>query len=245
MISKVWGRDNRLPLYQRLRDEIAQGIARQIWRPGDAIPSEAELAKLHNVALGTMRKALDVLVAEGLLERFQGKGTFVRRANFNASLFRFFRFQSAHGEKRIPESRIMRRQVLVASTAVASALRLPRGSEVIRLVRLRFMDEAPVLLEDVWLPKEKFSALTKLETIAFGNLLYPMYEKHCGQTIASAEETLTVELVRATDAKVLRIPIGAPVIVIERIAFDFARTPIEWRRSRGPADQYRYHVEIR
>jgi GntR family transcriptional regulator len=244
MSKRLEGVDSRLPLYQRVRDQIAHGIGRT-WRPGDAIPSESDLAKTHGVALGTLRKALDLLVVEGLLERFQGKGTFVRRANFNASLFRFFRFQTAQGERRIPESRILRRQVLKAPSAVSSALRLPKRSEVIRMNRLRFVNEAPVLLEEIWLPKTKFRALLKIETIAFGNLLYPMYETHCGQVIASAEETLTAEIVREPDAKILRVAKGGPVIVIERVAFDFERTPIEWRISRGPADLYRYNVEIR
>jgi GntR family transcriptional regulator len=236
--------DERLPLYQRLRDEIRSEIGRR-WRPGDAIPPEAELAKKHGVALGTMRKALDLLVSDGLLERFQGRGTFVRRPDFNASLFRFFRFQSAEGERRIPDSRIIRRQLLKAPSAVAQALRLAARTEVIRLHRLRFVNEAPVLLEDIWLPKAKFEPLLEIETIAYGNLLYPMYEKHCGQVVSSAEETLSVEVIDGPDAKLLRMRAGAPVIVIERTAYDFERVPVEWRRSFGPADQYRYHVEIR
>ena len=87
--------------------------------------------------------------------------------------------------------------------------------------RLRFVNEAPVLLEEIWLPKGKFEQLLKIETIAFGNLLYPMYESHCGQIISSAEETLTADIARGDDAKMLRIAEGAPVIVIERVAFDF------------------------
>jgi GntR family transcriptional regulator len=244
MTKRITEADERLPLYQRLRDDMRSDIGRR-WRPGDAIPPEAELAKKYGVALGTMRKALDLLVTDGLLERFQGRGTFVRRANFNASLFRFFRFQSVEGERRIPESRIIRRQVLRAPSAVAQSLRLVERTEVIRLNRLRFVDEAPVLLEDIWLPKAKFEALLRIETIAYGNLLYPMYEKHCGQIVASAEETLTVEALDGADAKLMRMRSGSPVIVIERTAFDFDRVPIEWRRSRGPAHQYRYHVEIR
>jgi GntR family transcriptional regulator len=113
------------------------------------------------------------------------------------------------------------------------------------LNRLRFANEAPVLLEEIWLPKEKFKALLEPEIIAFGNLLYPMYETHCNQVIASAEETLTAELAQPSDAKVLRVAEGSPLIVIERVAFDFERTPIEWRRSKGPADLYKYNVEIR
>uniref|UniRef100_A0A0S4TWP2 Alkanesulfonate metabolism utilization regulator n=1 Tax=Ralstonia solanacearum TaxID=305 RepID=A0A0S4TWP2_RALSL len=138
--------DLRLPRYQQLRDDLAAQVARQQWRPGDAIPTEAELAKLYNVAVGTVRKAIDVLVAEGLLERFQGRGTFVRRASFASSLFRFFhffRFQNERGERRIPESRILKRDVLDAPSAPAAGLQIETGAPVIRQTRLRLLDGAP------------------------------------------------------------------------------------------------------
>ena len=111
--------DQRLPRYQRLRDDIAVRINRRELRPGDLIPSEAELAAQHGVAIGTVRKAIDQLVADGVLERQQGRGTFVRRARFNSSLFRFFRFQSESGERRVPKSRIIRRRSVPANSAVA------------------------------------------------------------------------------------------------------------------------------
>jgi GntR family transcriptional regulator len=237
--------DTRLPLYQRLRDDLAARLTRQEWRPGDAIPTESELAESHGVAIGTVRKAIDQLVAEGALERRQGRGTFVRRARFNSSLFRFFRFQSESGERRIPESRILRRDTLAAPTAVASALRLAPNHPVIHLTRLRLIDGTPLLAEDIWLPRQRFAPLLDLEDGAFGDLLYPLYEARCDQIVVSAEETLTVERASASDARLLRRDAKAPLIVIERLAFDLERAPIEWRRSRGPADTFRYHVEIR
>lgn len=197
--------DLRLPRYQQLRDDLAAQVARQQWRPGDAIPTEAELAKLYNVAVGTVRKAIDVLVAEGLLERFQGRGTFVRRASFASSLFRFFRFQNERGERRIPESRILKRDVLDAPSAPAAGLQIETGAPVIRLTRLRLLDAAPLLAEEIWLPYDRFEPLATLEPGAFGDLLYPLYEKQCGQIVASAEETLTAEAVNATYARLLRI----------------------------------------
>ncbi len=237
--------DLRLPRYQQLRDDLAAQIARQQWRPGDAIPTEAELAKLYNVAVGTVRKAVDVLVAEGLLERFQGRGTFVRRASFASSLFRFFRFQNARGERRVPESRILKRDVLDAPSAPAAGLQIETGTPVIRLTRLRLLDGAPLLAEEIWLPYDRFEALATLELDAFGDLLYPLYETQCGQIVASAEETLTAEAVNATYARLLRIQAGDPVMVIERIARGYDRVPLEWRRSRGAAAHFRYHVDIR
>lgn len=237
--------DERLPLYQRLRDDIAQRINRREWLPGDPIPSESELAARFAVAIGTVRKAIDQLVADGVLDRRQGKGTFVRRARFNSSLFRFFRFQSPVGERRVPESRILRRDVLPAPSAVASALRIAEGEPVIFLSRLRLVDGEPLLAEEIWLEKSRFAAILDMETDDFGDLLYPLYEERCGRIVTSAEETLTVELADPLRARLLGREAGAPLVVVERVAFDLERQPLEWRRSRGPADRFRYHVEIR
>jgi GntR family transcriptional regulator len=237
--------DVRLPLYQRLRDELSERIASQQWRPGEAIPTEAELVKQFSASIGTVRKAIDMLVAEGTLERFQGRGTFVRRARFDSSLFRFFRFQKDSGERQVPEGRILRREVVEAPSAVASALRIPPSVEVIHLSRLRVLDGTPLLAESIWLPRDKFENLLEIDTSEFGDLLYPLYEERCGQVIASAEEDLTAEAVDDVHARLLQLPRGAPVIVVERLALGYDRQPLEWRRSRGPADKFRYHVEIR
>jgi len=237
--------DLRLPLYQRLRDHLAAQIGAQGWRPGDLIPSESEFAVSHGVSVGTVRKAIDRLVVEGLLERQQGRGTYVRRARFNSSLFRFFRFQSETGERKIPQARILHRKVLPAPSAAASALRLRDGEPVINISRLRLIDGVPLLAEEIWLEKARFAAVLDIDTAAFGDLLYPLYEEHCGQMVASADEVLTVETASRIQARLLDRPPGAPLIVIERTAFDPERRPIEWRRSRGPADRFRYHAEIR
>jgi GntR family transcriptional regulator len=237
--------DDRLPRYQRLRDELAAQIAEHRWRPGEAIPTEQELARTYDVAIGTVRKAVDVLVADGLLERFQGRGTFVRRASFDGSLFRFFRFQSKRGERRIPASRILIREVTSAPSAVAATLQIEPHAEVIHMSRLRLIDDMPMLAEEIWLPYERFAAFATLELDEIGDLLYPVYETHCNQVIASASETLTVETIDPMHARMLRVEPGTPVVVIERLAYGYDRRPLEWRRSRGPASEFIYQVEIR
>jgi GntR family transcriptional regulator len=237
--------DHRLPLYQRLRDQIAGEITRNVWRPGAAIPTEAELAETHKVAVGTVRKAIDLLVAEGLVERAQGRGTYVRRPSFDSSLFRFFRFQGPDGTRRMPESRILARERLAGPPDVTRALALEPEAEVLRLSRLRLIDRRPVLAEEIWLDADRFAALMTLTPEAFGELLYPLYETHCRTVVASARETLWIETVDAPTAAALEIPPGMPVVVIERLALGYDERPLEWRRSRGPADQFRYQVEIR
>ena len=237
--------DDRLPRYQRLRDEMVALVAARHWRPGEAIPTEQALAKSYDVAVGTVRKAVDLLVAEGLLERFQGRGTFVRRASFDSSLFRFFRFQTRQGERRIPESRILRREVVEAPSAVAATLQISNGAKVIQMSRLRLIDGVPMLAEEIWLPFDRFAAFAQLELTEIGDLLYPVYESQCNQVIASATETLTVEAIGPLHARLLRIEPGTPAVVIERLAYGYDRQPLEWRRSRGPASEFIYQAEIR
>ncbi|MGF6468750.1 GntR family transcriptional regulator [Paraburkholderia youngii] len=237
--------DDRLPRYQRLRDEMVALIAARHWRPGEAIPTEQALAKSYDVAVGTVRKAVDLLVAEGLLERFQGRGTFVRRASFDSSLFRFFRFQTRQGERRIPESRILRREVVDAPSAVAAILQISSSARVIQMTRLRLIDAVPMLAEEIWLPYVRFAAFAQMDLNEVGDLLYPVYEAQCNQVVASATETLTVEAIGPLHARLLRIEPGTPAVVIERLAYGYDRQPLEWRRSRGPASEFIYQAEIR
>ncbi|OAJ55233.1 GntR family transcriptional regulator [Paraburkholderia ginsengiterrae] len=237
--------DDRLPRYQRLRDEMIALIAARHWRPGEAIPTEQALALSYDVAVGTVRKAVDLLVAEGLLERFQGRGTFVRRASFDSSLFRFFRFQTRQGERRIPESRILRREVVDAPSAVAATLQISSSARVIQMSRLRLIDGVPMLAEEIWLPYVRFAAFAQMDLNEVGDLLYPVYEAQCNQVVASATETLTVEAIGPLHARLLHIEPGTPAVVIERLAYGYDRQPLEWRRSRGPASEFIYQAEIR
>ena len=87
--------DLRLPRYQLIRDDLVRRIANGEWTPEQALPTEADLCEAYVVSIGTLRKAIELLVAEGVVTRTQGKGTFVRRPRFDSSLFRFFRLAAS------------------------------------------------------------------------------------------------------------------------------------------------------
>ena len=237
--------DERLPIYQRLADTLRDEVVSRVRLPGDRVPSENVLAEDYGVSTGTARKALDVLVQENLMERFHGRGTFVRRPNFDQSLFRFFRFRGPSGEWSMPTARILKRNVEPAPSFVARKLGLKDGQPAISMSRMRFVDEAPVLIEEIWLPLERFQAFLDLDQKEIGDLLYPIYDTLCGQLIARAEEDLTAEQAAPEIARPLRITTGSPVIVIDRLAKGYDDTPLEWRRSRGSANKFHYHTEIR
>lgn len=237
-------RDERLPLYQQIREEILAKISKGEWLPDTAIPTETELTNEYSVAIGTIRKAVDTLVNDGLLYRSQGRGTFVRRPDFNASLFRFFRQQPTDGGFALPESLILSKTLQLPPEPARVALNLKSNQLALHLKRLRFLEGAVVLTEDIWLPEVLFASLVDVELTDFGNLLYPFYEQECGVLVASATETLTIGCADEATADALKIDLGQPVAVIERLALGFDKTPIEYRISRGSADTFRYQVEI-
>lgn len=247
-MNQLSSHDERLPRYQRLRDEVLRRIAEGEWGPGDAIPTEAELTQRYQIATGTVRKAIDMLVADGVLVRSQGKGTYVRRPNFDSSLFRFFRFKARSGEAVQPTAKILGRTLKKPPADVRQALAMGAAEgegEAIALSRLRLIDEEPVLVEEIWLPRARFEPLVEMKLKDFPDLLYPMYESACRQTVASARERLTVEVAGKALAERLGMVAGAPVIAVQRVAFNFAGAPIEWRCTRGSADGFQYEVDIR
>ncbi|WP_105968353.1 GntR family transcriptional regulator [Streptomyces geranii] len=235
--------DPRLPLHARLREVIAERVRSGEWSPDQPLPAESALVEYYEVSLGTMRRVFRDLVDEGLLERRQGTGTFVRRASLDASLFRFFRFGSAGSG--FPQSRILSAARQVSTPAIATALGIGTGDEVLHLHRLRLYDEQPVLVEDIWLPLPLFEPLERIGADDLGDLLYPTYERACGQIVAAATEELTIEAAGAADALLLGCARAEPVVVVERVARSHDATPLEYRRSRGLAHTFRYRIDIR
>lgn len=224
-----------------LRARITQGE----WVPGTALPAEAALAREHGVALGTLRQALALLVAEGLLERRHGRGTFVRAGLGGASMLRFFRFR--HGEElhAAPQSRILRRQVMLADTETAEALGLPAGASVLALQRLRSVDGQPCLLEQIWLPLPLFEPLAASDTTVWDDLLYPMFQRVCGVTIHRAEDQLSFGLLTAEQSALLQLEAGHPCVQVQRRAFDLAGRCVELRSTLGDAFAFQYTAQVR
>lgn len=237
--------DERIPRYHQLRDELAARIAALEWQPDEPLPTEQELATAYGLAVGTVRKAVDLLEREGLLERFQGRGTFVRRATFDRSLHRFFRFRSAAGDNRMPDSHIVSRQIVAAPDAIAAKLGLAAGEQVIHLSRIRSLDTMPIVAESIWLPAVPFAALATCPLEAIGPLLYPFYEAHCGRVVARAEERLTIDSAGPADVAALGVAAASPIVTIERLALGYDGSPLEWRVSRGAAHHFDYRIEIR
>lgn len=212
------------------------------WPPGSAIPAEQTLAAEHGVALGTMRRALELLAEQGLVQRVHGRGTFVRQGLAGAPMLRFFRFGDTRGEP--PQSRILARDTLAPPVAVARALGLAPGEPALRLKRLRSVGGQPALFEEIWLPLPLFQPLVVGETTAWGDLLYPLFAQRCGVHVHRAVDSIGFGSLAAVQARALRLPPGHPCARVQRQAFDLAGRCVEWRSTLGDAHAFHYTVSI-
>ena len=228
--------------YAALANALRVRVVAGEWPPGSALPAESLLAAEHQVALGTMRRALELLVDQGLIERIHGKGTFVRQGIAGGSMLRFFRFGG--GSSEVPQSRILARQCVAATTAVARGLHVGPGEPVLRLQRLRLLAGQPCLLEEMWLPMDLFAPLADDDLTAWDDLLYPMFARRCGVHVHRAVDQIAFGVLTGPQAAQLALPAGHPCVAVERSAFDLTGRCVEWRTTRGDAHAFHYSVTI-
>ena len=218
------------PLHRQLRDLMLARIETGEWSPGTFLPSETRLADEYGVAVGTLRKALLDLAAEGVVVRRQGKGTVVASHDSDAVLFRFFNLRRADGTTFHPESRVLNRTRRRASPKEAHALGLIAGAEVVCLARVRDGDGQPVIYERILLDAARFGSLEHAPD-PLPNTLYQLYQRDFGATVHRALEHVTAASADTTCAHELGVPPGAPLLRVERRALDYNAAPIELRLS--------------
>lgn len=212
--------------------------------PGDLIPPEPQLAASLKVSQGTVKKAIDNLVWEGLLYRHQGKGTYVSKVDFEKSLFRFFTYGDARGRAVRIEKRTVGRQRLKGPAEITRRMRCPEGTEVVRIDRIGLIDGLPILVEHSWWPADVVPGLED-DQLHIPDYLYALVLDKYGVPILRAEETLSADGADADTARTLGIDEGAPVIVLHRLTYSRGDRIVEVRTTRGRADRFTYRTEIR
>ena len=235
--------------YGQIAAQLQQKIVTGEWSPGMAIPAESALAGEFGIALGTIRQAIAVLVQQGLLERVQGKGTYVRTGLSGASMMRFFRFRSEADADAdptaVPRSEILSCRSVRLDKAMASRFGLDTGARGLCISRRRSVDGTPRLLESIWFPLPRCAALQDTPVAEWGELLYPLLQQRCGITVHRAMDEVTFRLLDEEEAGLLSLPPSHPCAMVTRQAFDIQGQCIEYRLTRGDAYAFRYTAEIR
>ncbi len=214
---------NGTPAYQRIQAAIRQRIEAGHLKPGDAVTSERELAKAHQVSLMTARHALAGLEREGIVERRRGAGTFVAppRIHFN-KLMSYTEQMSSRGLT--PFSKIIAEKIIENEPEIAARLTLPATSRIVKIERVRHTSDEPFALEICYLRADEFSGLVKAplgRSSLFGTL-----EREYGVDLTYADEEVDATAADARVAQCLEVPRGSPVLRIRQVIYSSKGKPV-------------------
>jgi GntR family transcriptional regulator len=228
------------PLYRRVVARLTEKLAAGEWKSGEAIPSEARLAEQFVVSVGTIRKAIDELVAGKILVRQQGRGTFIATHSEDHFLYHFFHVVARDGVKRFPTVQTLSFRRARADAPVTERLRIMRGARVIRIQNLLRIEDRPVVLDDITLPVELFPGLTKDVFVDRLGTIYHLYQDRYGINVVRAVERLRAMLADVSAARALGVRTGTPLIEINRTAYTYHDQPVEIRRSLVNTERHEY-----
>ncbi|MFE5097463.1 GntR family transcriptional regulator [Streptomyces sp. NPDC056638] len=216
--------------YRRLATELREAIASGAYGAGGRLPSEEELAQQHGVSRGTVRQALAVLRANGLVTSRRGTRRVVLGTARTQSFFEllsFTRWARALGE--VPGGRTIDISSGVANPLECEQLGLVPGAQIYRVIRLRTLSRVPVMIERTIYPEHIGAVIARLESEAVSHT-EPLADQ--GVMFADAEHTVDLVYADDEDARLLGCDPGSPLMRERRRATDPAGTPLEWSEDR-------------
>ncbi|MFC5080328.1 Mannosyl-D-glycerate transport/metabolism system repressor MngR [Vibrio thalassae] len=205
----------RLPLFIQISELLNREIVAGHWLPGERLPTEVELARKLGVAVGTLRKALTQLENEGLVERRQGSGTYVKVASSGDTIYQFFRLELLDGGG-IPSADVLSVSKL-SSPNIAEKLNLTKlDTPLWRFRRLRKLNQRPVAIEEIWISSEHREHITANE---LHESLYFHYREEFGFWISRIQDFITLGYVPDWTVDAFPLAEGACCGMVERLGW--------------------------
>jgi GntR family transcriptional regulator len=220
-----------MSLYRVVKRSLLQSIEAGIHPPGSTLPSEPGLATAFGVSVGTLRKAVDELVAEGLLVRRQGRGTFVATHTTDRLLFQFFHVERRDGLREAPSVELVGFERLRAAAEAAGALGLQVGDPVLQIEQRLLLQGSAVVYERLTLPSALFKGLNEKRLRELPGTLYQCYQAEFGITVVRALERASATTADRSVQRVLGLAAGTPMLQVRRHALTFGDRPVEYRHS--------------
>ena len=220
-----------IPLYRVVMRRLLGAIESGALAPGAALPSERVLASQFEVSIGTLRQAVGELVAEHILVRRQGRGTFVAHHNAERFLFQFFHVERIDGLREVPELETLSFERGRLDEEAADALSTRPGEPAILIENRLRLQGRPVVLDRLTLPAAMFRGLTEARLRSRASTIYRFYQDDFGITVTRALERARAVAADRHVARHLGVPLAAPMLQVRRTALSIGDKPVEYRVS--------------
>jgi len=231
------------PLYQQVAEKLKLQLTSSNVHENSSIPSERDLAIEYAVSRETIRKAIHILETQGILYSDQGRGTFVAPQSvheMSRSLGSFTEDTIKRGGA--PNQKILCIDNIIANMALASLLHVKQDTPLIRIKRLRYLNEQLVGLQDSYLYLAAGTRIDHNELIRIGSL-YRYLVEILGIVPAESLESIGAIGASAEDAQLLGVPVASPLLICERVMLSERREPVEYCEMKY-LPSYRYKTRI-
>jgi GntR family transcriptional regulator len=219
------------PLYRLAKQSLLGAIEAGHYPPGRALPNEAALAKALGISIGTLRHAVDELVAERILLRRQGRGTYVATHTTDRFVFQFFHVERGDGTREAPRVELLSFERGRLDDEAAAALGAKPGDAAILVENRLALQGRPVVFDRLVLPATLFRGLTEKRLRERPSTIYHLYQTGFGITVVRAHERVRAVGADRTAARILGIVPGTPVLQVRRTALALNDKPVEYRIS--------------
>lgn len=232
----------RNPLYQQIKQILLDEIRQGLWKAGEQLPTESALAERFGISVGTVRRALGSLEDEGIINRREGSGTFVRTYKGTGSSNQFQIFSDIDGKPRGSRKELIALSTVPAPDFVADTLGLAHKTPLLLMVRKLFGDtghgDELITVDESYLLPDRFVGLTAEhfnKHFRHDDSLYKFYDREFNVVIIRQKCKVWFERVRPETARRLQMPEHMEVLRTDRVSYDITKQPIEYRINRGRA----------
>lgn len=231
--------DKGIPLYLQVKQILMDGVRGGKFKPGNAIPSERELAEKFELNRLTVRRAVDELVNEGYLVRKRGSGTYVAQKKESRTLSTFCGFTDDMSREGYQvTSALLEYELMPADAGVSKWLEVPEGEVCVRLKRLRLINDEPVGIALSYIPYSR-CRLSKEDCI--NSSLYAAMRLAHGLVFSEAEQYVSATNATTQEAQLLKIRQGGALVLAEGRTFLETGLPVEYFRNKYRGDQIRFY----
>ncbi|TCP20772.1 GntR family transcriptional regulator [Scopulibacillus darangshiensis] len=217
--------DSAKPLYEQLKNVLKEEIHRGIYKYGEKIPPEPVLCENYGVSRITARRAVSDLVKEDILDRQQGKGTFVKHHAVTRELLTVNGFSdNVKTEGKEPHSKVVSKEIITSTPYLEEGLEIPEGTKVLKLVRLLLIENGTVILDIAHYPLNRFPKLadyigdsvSTYETLREVYHVQPSYNKR----------KLNIVLATKKESEFLNCELGEPLFEVKKLSYDSNKVPV-------------------
>lgn len=231
-----------VPLYIQIAEDLINQIESGELVAGDRLPPERELSEKFQVNRMTLRRALQVLDMHGLITRIHGVGTYVAEAKIDRQIDSIFRFTLGMQKRGFnPGAKVISLELIAIGESLSRDLGVSLSSPAYRIIRLRSINQEPVLIESYTIPEQLFPGLDQFDLE--DHSVYEVMENEYGIRISQARQIFEPVLATEFESELLFVKIGAPLMMEKRISYDQDSRPVEFGKDRYRGDRFRFVAE--